>query len=183
MEELEALPLPGDVSEGVIYTVVETKPVNGYKVTGKVSDLFLTGNQTDFNPELEGMYAYAPQFTVPDSCVCHNSLSGNSIYVYNSSGKFLSSMNYPYVDGYPSWISFENLGVDSVDDEITLYIAELSQPMELEPEEIIFEDVERAMYHNGESWVEIVTAKHLGDIDKALDAILALDEKLLGGDA
>lgn len=178
MDTLDELLTQGEVNVGVLFTVKDRVATNGYRVTGKVSDLFRTGQLTDFGIEEEGKYLYAPKFTVPDECV-----SSSQIWLYSESGNLITTMDYPYTDGYPSWISFDGFGVESEDDMVSFYVAKLSQPMGLEPDKIEFEDVERSMYHDGKSWVEIATAKHLGDIDNALDAILELDEKLLGGDA
>ena len=184
MAALEALPLPGDVSEGVIYTAKDRVATNGYLVTGKVSELFETGPMSEFGGSADELYVFAPKFTVPDSCVEHSAYGDNRIHVYTADGDLkLSAMNYPYVSGYPAWLNLSEFGASSADDTISFYVAKLSQPDESAPEKIEFEDIDRAFYHNGESWVEVMTTEHLGDIDKALDAILDLDSKLLGGDA
>lgn len=167
-EKLDELVEQGLVNVGVIYTVKDRVDTGRYFVTGKVSDLFETMNVGDMYPGGTGIACYSAKFTVPDVFV-----SDNILRLYKETGELIGRVSYRSEPLEASWQYISDFGAKSTDDTISFYVAK----------NIEFEDIERAMYHNGEAWVEIVTAKHLGDINKALDDILKLDEDLLGGDA
>lgn len=172
MKELEALPLPGDVSEGVVYTVVEKVPNKPcLLVAGKFSDCFSDsyGDGVYYEIELGSTYS---EYFMKDGWVVD--AGGYGTYVYNAD-------DYSYVgafsNGVASGCEVTNLHGyrGNPTDEVSFYICS-EEGLEVSQKELAF-------YYNGNEWVELAAASAIGDIDAALDAILAMDEKLLGGDA
>lgn len=170
MEELEALPLSGDVSEGVVYMVVEKVPNKPcLLITGKFSDYFSDpyGDGVYYEIELDSTYS---EYFIKNGWVVD--AGGYGTCVYNAD-------DYSYVgefsNGVASGCEVTNLHGYSGDPsgEVSFYICS-EYGLEVSQEE-------RSFYYNGEKWIEMAPASNIGDIDSALDSIILMQDELMGG--
>lgn len=145
-EELEELRMSGEISVGVICHIR-----GGVFVSGKVSELFSTGNQQEFSPSLPDIpYVWNPKFSVPDACV-DKSASGHEIKIYSEDGHLIGALDYPFT-GSGDWISLSEFGATTIDDEIRFFVG---YPMSdgSYPECVTHS---KDVYWDGEQWVEIM---------------------------
>lgn len=158
--------LPDDASVGVIHHVLEQKTFSyDYKlVTGKFSDLF--------NVLADGVYELSIR-AVDADYVMETDSGITYTYVYNADdGSFVGRGDISTA----SAIDVTRLhGWDGTDDcEVSFYICAYNDL-------VITTIPEQAMYWNGTEWVDVALGADIGKIDEALDAILAMDDAILGG--
>ena len=168
-EDLPASPAPGT------YCYVENGILNGVKYTGKLSDMFLIQEEAT-------LLIHSLAFTPPSNCVQPAQEGDNCsgyVKVYASDGTLFATMQEDPLS-YPGSVDAHDLGAESVDDIVTFYLGiydGTSFPASINT----LYPADSMIFWNGTKWCGTASASSVGDIEAALDSILAIQNSLIGG--
>jgi len=169
-EGLPANPKPGT------YCYVSSDIANGEKYTGKVSELFRFEP-----PEFAYPYPSTVLFTPPDECLGDTDFSETQkqVKIYTKSGSEAGSLWITY-EAYPQGVlDVTQLGATSANDTVTFYLGYWDGTSF--PAKIDVFPAGSMIFWNGTEWCGVASSDTVGDIESALDGILAIQNALIGG--
>ena len=171
-EGLPTNPKPG------MYCYVSSDIANGEKYTGKVSELFRFEP-----PEFAFPYPSTVWFTPPDECLGDTDFSETQkqVKIYTKSGNAAGNLWVSY-EAYPTaYLDVTQLGATSADDTVTFFLGYWDGTSF--PAKIDVFSAGSMIFWNGTKWCGVASSDAVGDIESALDGILAIQNTLIGGES
>ncbi len=183
---IEELPSKNSVA-GTYYIAESDIAERGIRYGGLLPDMFALDGNNNIT------MAYEILFTPDEKCI---GPAGEGYHrdgvlaVYNVSGEFAGYIDYhPTMDTMPTYLDLTKLGVTDSGSYVEFYLGIYDSTYEF-PEYLQIYKSGSLFVNNGFTNIcyppvsELLAVKEsIGDIDEALDAILAQDAALLGGEA